>query len=211
MMSAWPQERRDVVADLLIEGLSASQIAERMGDTTRNAIIGIVRRDKRLSAIGFARTGQGGLLGPKMTPEERLEKRKKWDQAYRERNRGNVIAFPKPKRAPPRPAAVKQPALRVVSNNVPLMVQDWLEKNGGPRRFEKNATADTWAIRAYLEERGIRMNGHQCKWSVSMGPGRPRIMKWSEIIRLADEYRVAEGLQPFLAENQPENRRAQSS
>ena len=52
----WTPELKDQVADMLHEGLSASQIAARIGDVTRNAVIGVVNRDKRLKEIGFKRT-----------------------------------------------------------------------------------------------------------------------------------------------------------
>lgn len=51
----WTPELKDQVADMLHEGLSASQIAARIGDVTRNAVIGVVNRDKRLKEIGFKR------------------------------------------------------------------------------------------------------------------------------------------------------------
>lgn len=52
--STWSQEARDNIAGMLHDGLSASQIGTYFG-VSRNAIIGLVRRDKTLSEIGFAR------------------------------------------------------------------------------------------------------------------------------------------------------------
>lgn len=46
-------EARDEIADMLHKGLSASQIAAHFEGVTRNAVIGIVTRDKRLKEIGF--------------------------------------------------------------------------------------------------------------------------------------------------------------
>ncbi len=40
----WTQDRVQMLRDLWAEGLSASQIAERLGGTTRNAVIGKAHR-----------------------------------------------------------------------------------------------------------------------------------------------------------------------
>jgi GcrA cell cycle regulator len=40
----WPQERKELVKRLWLEGYSASQIAAEIGGFTRNAIIGVVTR-----------------------------------------------------------------------------------------------------------------------------------------------------------------------
>ena len=41
---AWTDERRELVVKLWKEGLSASGVAQRVGGTTRNAVIGIIHR-----------------------------------------------------------------------------------------------------------------------------------------------------------------------
>ncbi|PIR86534.1 GcrA cell cycle regulator, partial [Candidatus Kaiserbacteria bacterium CG10_big_fil_rev_8_21_14_0_10_43_70] len=41
---AWTDERADMLKKLWAEGLSASQIANRLGSVTRNAVIGKVHR-----------------------------------------------------------------------------------------------------------------------------------------------------------------------
>ena len=195
----WTPEEKARVADLLQRGKTAKQIGEVIG-VTRNAIIGIVARDKMLSAIGFSRRGSGGVREKKLTHDERLIRRRQYDVAYRARIRGEVIAFPKPLR--PRPtyhlAPTKSPALRVITN-IPMLVEDWLKQNGGPRRFERTATSDTWVIRLYLEERGVKLNGQRGKWGISNWRGRPRLGTWADVMKVADEFRVAEGLQPFIS------------
>lgn len=59
----WTEERRDVVATLLREGLSASEIGSRLS-VSRNAVIGVIHRDSRLSEIGLA-----GSVGGARTPK----------------------------------------------------------------------------------------------------------------------------------------------
>lgn len=55
MRKNWTSEIRDDMAGMLKEGLSASQIAAKVGGVTRNAVIGIIHRDRRLREIGFKR------------------------------------------------------------------------------------------------------------------------------------------------------------
>lgn len=56
MSEAWTQVFRDKIAGLLRDGMSAKKIGAIMG-VSRNSIIGLVRRDKDLSAIGFKNGG----------------------------------------------------------------------------------------------------------------------------------------------------------
>lgn len=64
-MSWATEEARDQIAIMLAEGLTGAQIAHRFG-VTRNAVIGIIHRDKRLKAIGFKRSP-----GPQTTEKAR--------------------------------------------------------------------------------------------------------------------------------------------
>jgi hypothetical protein len=64
-MSWATEEARDQIAVMLAEGLTGAQIAHRFG-VTRNAVIGIIHRDKRLKAIGFKRSP-----GPQNTEKAR--------------------------------------------------------------------------------------------------------------------------------------------
>lgn len=62
------------IAVLLRRGLSASQIAIEIGAVSRNAIIGLVRRDAELRAIGFNCRCRSldAAKPPKPKPEPRL-------------------------------------------------------------------------------------------------------------------------------------------
>lgn len=51
----WSDADKDRIAELLVTGLSASKIAAHFAGASRNAVIGVVYRDKRLKAIGLTR------------------------------------------------------------------------------------------------------------------------------------------------------------
>ncbi len=59
---AWTDERVDLLKKLWTEGLSASQIANRLGNVTRNAVIGKVHR---LGLSGRATTSRVKSIRPK--------------------------------------------------------------------------------------------------------------------------------------------------
>jgi hypothetical protein len=52
MQHIWSDDDKRIIAGLLRDGDSAGQIAKKFS-VSRNAIIGVVHRDKRLMAIGF--------------------------------------------------------------------------------------------------------------------------------------------------------------
>lgn len=53
--TTWTEDRRRIVAKLLRDGKSASEIGTHLG-VSRNAVIGIVKRDPILRDIGFERS-----------------------------------------------------------------------------------------------------------------------------------------------------------
>jgi GcrA cell cycle regulator len=54
--AAYSNEEIAMIANLLRQKWTAGQIAKKLGNRSRNAIIGVVHRDKRLRAIGLAHT-----------------------------------------------------------------------------------------------------------------------------------------------------------
>jgi hypothetical protein len=73
----YTQPEKDSIAIWLREGDSASQIApklsaQRGSPVTRNAIIGVVHRDKALAAIGFDR-GNKARAGERSKPRRATE------------------------------------------------------------------------------------------------------------------------------------------
>lgn len=67
----YSDDQIDLIASLMQEGCSAGQIASRVPwETTRNAIIGIVYRNRRLSEIGFL-NGKARVRGNQYTAIDR--------------------------------------------------------------------------------------------------------------------------------------------
>jgi hypothetical protein len=124
-----------------------------------------------------------------------------------DRPRDNVIQFPTRRKLPQGFKAVKPaPTLRVVSHNIPLMIEDWLAKHGGPRRFNDHERTDDIVIVPWLAERGIkisksshRWNESGGNWKVSRGSGRPKTLPWAGVLQIVDEIRLSEGLPLFNA------------
>lgn len=209
MTFKWTAEAKEIVAERLKAGDTAREIGERLG-VSRSSITGLLDRDIELAKIGLSRkaTGRNGGRVRRFTLEEQMARKRVYNKLYqaKRRSRSNVVQFPGSFQQPRSDEQRHGVALHVVSNNIPLMVQDWLDKHGGPRRFEHAATTETWVIRTYLEERGVKLNGLRGKWIISNGRGRPRIGTWADVMRIADEFRLAEGLQPFCVDARPSKR-----
>jgi hypothetical protein len=215
----WSAEAREKVATMLREKKTAKEIGDFF-NVTRSAITGLIARDIGLCAIEDRRRGKSTAGGKvkRRTAEEIRQWRREYNRAYAAQRRekakktGTIIQFPaKTRRSPERPDH-KPPQLTVVSNNISLMVEDWLKKHGGPRRFADNDTTNDIYVAEYLKERGViarrtRMDWGSAggRWNVSRGAGRPKAASWADILRIADEFRVAEGLPPFKATNEPRN------
>lgn len=88
---SWNDERVELLKKLWSDGLSASQIAGRLGGVTRNAVIGKVHR---LGLSGRATTSRMKSHRPRTRPQP------------------NAIAQPNKRLAKPRFAATGNPALR---------------------------------------------------------------------------------------------------
>lgn len=222
-MSFWTHERDMQVAKDLVDGLTAKEIADRLG-TSRNAVIGRVSRRKELRDIGFVRSADFN--------EKRAKKQA--EQLHIETPvlivaNGGVYAapqhtksfegferLPKPKNQPvkretirvarqpaPHPMAivtlhtVEAPKLRVVSNNTSLMIQDWLEKNGGARKFEQGARSDYFAIQSFLSDQGMSLGIHRNKYMLGNYGSKWRQVSWKEVMATVDNLRCVLGLQPF--------------
>lgn len=98
---SWTDERVELLKKLWSDGLSASQIAARMGDVTRNAVIGKVHR-----------LGLSGRARPARSPRPRVSKPRMPQHPSPSPGfnvRGNVALKPTPK-VEPEPEAEPEPA-----------------------------------------------------------------------------------------------------
>lgn len=79
------------------------------------------------------------------------------------------------------------------------MISEWLEQNGGPRKFQQGDNSDFLAIRRFLEKHGYKLNGHRYHFIVSKGRTFKRKFDRRGLLQFVDELRVAEGLPRILA------------
>lgn len=108
--SAYTHADIDRIAKLLLDGMSASRIAAEM-HKTKGGIIGIVNRNDRLKAIGFAR---GNGRGKNTKPQNR-------NRSLKTRP-GRGICLPRPGRSRVRqpPTELRVPEMVVESHGLPL-------------------------------------------------------------------------------------------
>lgn len=179
-MTKWTQADKDRLAELLpIPGMSAAKIAQVIGgDMSKNAILGLVRRNPELKAIGLHGVPNGGTRGgrPKKT---------------------NVVQFPSDRRTPAnRNVPSEQPKLQVITNTK-LLIADYIAKHG-VRRFKERDTVDYYSLQSWLSERGYTLSMKSSLYTLSNGRGRPKVMPWRNVVQFVDKMRKAEGLLPIL-------------
>lgn len=165
-------EQDEIIRTMVEEGKSADAAGKVIG-RSQSAMV------RRAHKIGIAFHAKGGP--PK----------------------SNVVKFPKRKYVRKPQAAdiaiAAAPKLRVVSNNVPMMVADWIAKNG-IRRFERGFSTDYSYLKDYLEKHGISLKMVRNDVFISKGAGRPKKVGWSKVWQMVDEFRLAAGLEPILLE-----------
>lgn len=89
-MSSWTDERVQLLKKLWMEGLSASQIADELGDVTRNAVIGKVHRlglpgrPKTASSIRRVRKVQRSSMPRVPTIEHDINKKQKAEDSCKQ-------------------------------------------------------------------------------------------------------------------------------
>jgi hypothetical protein len=162
-------EQDDIIRRMAAEGKSYTDTAKALGRTTS----GISKRARKL---GVRFHGKPGV-----------------------KKGTNIVQFPKRPRPAPRPAAAEAPKLRVVSNNVPMMIADWVAKNG-VRRFERGFSTDYSYLKDYLVKHDIVLKMVRNDCFISKGPGRPRKVGWTKVWQMVDDFRTADGLEPILRE-----------
>ncbi|TPM39602.1 GcrA family cell cycle regulator [Mesorhizobium sp. B2-3-4] len=132
-MTSYTRSDIERIAELLKEGLAASGIAKRFGDErgivfTRNAIIGIVRRNQTLRKIGFA-----NATGPRSERRPRKQSLPKIPKAAR---------APKPS-APPRAkgrVAARYPAPYQLPGRLFISAIEEIDRDGEAFRLKSPST-----------------------------------------------------------------------
>ncbi len=148
----WTKEVKALVAGMLLEELSASQIAVRLRpgvQVTRNAVVGVVHRDPILRAIGL-RGGSGAPHKPHKAP--RIKKSRI----------PGVLAAPKRRRFSMAPLLSGKQYIHHIGDHVPDF-QDWCEH---PPKLHKLPKPD----RTVFECRSVPLldlNRGECKWPVN--------------------------------------------
>lgn len=139
----WTPERKQMVKEMLREGLTGDQMAARLGNgITRNAVIGFVHRNPDLKAIGFKRSP-----GP-----QNIEKKRDLAIAAKRRKnvRGGTVSLNKIK-------AIQAPAIVELFDAVPDI----------PGRFGAPHVA---GIPMWDDVRGRSMlTQHRCTWPINDG------------------------------------------
>lgn len=66
-----------------------------------------------------------------------------------------------------------------------------------PRVFEPGFQTDFYCIQNFLADHGYSLNSlGSWAFGVTSGKGRPKRIKWCQVIDIVDEIRVAKGLEP---------------
>ena len=118
--SVWTPDKKHQVAELLRQGASAGQIARQFHPTTRNAIIGVVHRDKDLRQIGFANANRGQpALKPPTKKKPSMHKPDNRIAALIKPRLVNRKPDPEPRRTKPR--LPLPPAWPIVPRHIPMI------------------------------------------------------------------------------------------
>ena len=140
----WTPEDKNRVAAMLVDGFSAGQIAARLGDVTRNAVIGVVFRDPELKKIGL----QGRVRLPSTSAAPPIE-------AVR-RNQPKRPAQPRfvTRPEPAAPTSLNLPLADLTPGQCKWPTND--VPKGGRFLFCGHARADGSPYCAYHAHRGVR-------------------------------------------------------
>jgi hypothetical protein len=178
MKPVWTDADVEACRKLLAEGLSASQIRKRLG-FTRGSVISKVHRTPSLMAEGFK---QG-----RPNPSKIKSARRSYARALPAQNAASKQM----------PAKVAVPAFQDVTS----MAEEWMKRNGGPRRFENGCTTNTDILFAYMRTKGFYCRcvgtGRGMQIQVSGGKAKTRRVSFQAFMAIVDEYRIKDGLEPI--------------
>ena len=77
------------------------------------------------------------------------------------------------------------------------LIANWMQQNGGARRFEKGVSSGYHFAFDYLKTRGIDLQIKSGRFYVSRNGDTWMRLKHGELQKLVDSERVAEGLPPL--------------
>jgi GcrA cell cycle regulator len=124
----WTDDRIETLKHSWKDGLSASQIAQQLGEVTRNAVIGKVHR------LGLARRGNSSRRGTSLRARASLPIRRRPSRRTRQRNvrRGSKSHRPAVhERSPTLPELGSPPPIPVTVQTLTSLVCRWPE--GDPK------------------------------------------------------------------------------
>lgn len=81
------------------------------------------------------------------------------------------------------------------------LINDWIVKNGGARRFERGTSSNFNFIQYYLLGQGIEVIRWRGRYRITKPKSRAKVCGEKELFNLVDEVRIAEGKQPLQIRN----------
>lgn len=79
--------------------------------------------------------------------------------------------------------------------------EQWLQANGGPRRFESGAVGDTANLEIWLLARGWRLSNSSRNFTLARvgakGRGHGTKLTREKLVAFVDDLRAKEGLEPL--------------
>ena len=92
-----------------------------------------------------------------------------------------------------------QVRIKSVPADISAMVDDYIARNG-VRKFAPNDGVDIYRLAAFLADYGYEID---CRRGLMMrirrGKGKTKTVHIKRVIQIADEIRIAQGLEPFNA------------
>lgn len=77
------------------------------------------------------------------------------------------------------------------------LIANWMQQNGGARRFEKGVSSGYYFAFDYLKTRGIDLQIKSGRFYAKRAGSKWMRLKHGELHKLVDSERVAEGLPPL--------------
>ncbi|MFC4624214.1 hypothetical protein ACFO1V_03060 [Daeguia caeni] len=90
-----------------------------------------------------------------------------------------------------------QVRIKSVPADISALVDDYIARNG-VRKFAPNDGVDIYRLAAFLADYGYEVDCRRGRtMRIRLGKGKPKIVHIKRVIQIADEIRIAQGLEPF--------------